>query len=109
MAPEPETEYDEKGLLKEAGFWDGQATLLARVTRTVRSMDVGASGGRAFSDCVDLYWQCRHEVADYTEEGAKVMQKITGGLADAAREYGATEDEIKAAIKNVGGRGHTGN
>jgi hypothetical protein len=39
----------------------------------------------------------------------QVMQQITSGLAGAARNYGATEEEIDAAIKSVGGRGNGGN
>ncbi|MBO2460230.1 hypothetical protein [Actinomadura violacea] len=108
MAP-PETEYDKKGLLAEAHMWDDQATLLAKFNKEASSMTIEADGGRAFGDCVDLYRQNQQEIVRFTSQGTKVMEQITSALAGAARKYGATEEEIKAAIKNVGGRGSGGN
>jgi len=108
MAPEPESEYDKKGLLAQAQMWDEQATLLAGFAKEVGSMAISVNGGRAFSECVSLYNQNQQELAAWTSQGVHVMQQITSALAMAARKYGASEEEINKAIKNVGGRGTGG-
>ncbi|MEU6749310.1 hypothetical protein ABZ914_24070 [Spirillospora sp. NPDC046719] len=105
MAP-PETEYSKKGLLSEAHMWDEQATVLEKFNKDAAAMTIDADGGNAFRDCVELYRKNQQEFVRYTSQGVKVLEEITGALADAARTYDATEEEIKAAIKHVHGRGH---
>jgi len=102
---QPHSDYDKKGLLDQAQMWDAQATVLAGFTTEANSMTIDADGGIAFGECVNLYNQCLQEISSWTGQGGTIMQEITSALAQAARTYGASEDEIDAAIKNVGGRG----
>jgi hypothetical protein len=57
-------------------------------------MKVTVNGGNAFHDAVVVYNQVAGDVENWTSQGKTVMLGIAQELVNAAKKYGATEDEI---------------
>lgn len=93
MAP-TQTDVHKDELLKWATTWEEQSSTVGGISSEIGGMKITVDGGNAFHEAVVLYNQVAGQVETWTGQGKTVMLNITTELCRAARNYGATEEEI---------------
>jgi hypothetical protein len=88
-----ETDYELSGLLQQAKVWDQQSVAMGNISDTAYSSQVTGAGG-FFAEAVGAYNQVAGEIGAWCTKGQQQMFAICGALCTAARNYGATEQQI---------------
>jgi hypothetical protein len=100
MSGGSQTNVHLSSLLAQAKVWDEQSQAMGNIAQTAESTLMTTSGW-PFSSAITAYNQVCKEISTWCGQGQKQMLQITDALCVAAKNYGATEEQLSQASDGV--------
>jgi ABC-type multidrug transport system fused ATPase/permease subunit len=96
-----QTDVERNSLLTQAGVWDAQSSAMGQMAQEISSSEITGVDSGMFASGVATYNTVCAEIGTWCSQGQQQMLAIVGALCTAARQYGATEEQISQASNNA--------